>query len=420
LFVFFDRYLLFFSVQRQPINPITMASSPSSSSNGEQGQFHVVAPEHQHTPQAIPKEVEDSVLVCYKSAGIGLFGMGMRWAGMPLEKIALYLNSSQVKKVIGGPSPFRQAVNLTFQEGVLGPYRVVGPASIVAWFLQYSVMGFAFQFFDHALSNAMGIKPVYYGKELMEPANSREFNSSSGGDSAKTALKTFLAPLLAGTVESRVANRAEVERYFGRQKFSAIESKLGWSTISRQCGPAFLSNVSRNVIMCNTTFILTPITYKLYFPQEKKSNTTLFWYGLGMNVFVGNIIAITQQALWGRSLDYCARNGGQNINYSQVIREGLHAEGTAAFFTPAKWWARVLMNAPAQGVLPWFYNNVLPLGEGFVLKSFTALYHGSQQMRKKNTIHSNATPVATPVAVTYPMNTTMSEGNVPVVQERMQ
>ena len=35
----------------------------------------------------------------------------------------------------------------------------------------------------------------------------------------------------------------------------------------------------------------------------------------------------------------------------------------AAFFTPAKWFSRVLMNAPAQGTIPWFYNQVLPIGE---------------------------------------------------------
>ena len=43
--------------------------------------------------------------------------------------------------------------------------------------------------------------------------------------------------------------------------------------------------------------------------------------------------------------------------------EGLSKEGVAAFFTPAKWFSRVLMNAPAQGTIPWFYNQVLPIGE---------------------------------------------------------
>ena len=39
-----------------------------------------------------------------------------------------------------------------------------------------------------------------------------------------------------------------------------------------------------------------------------------------MNIFVGNVIAITQQALWGRSLDYCNVGGGRNIVYSEVTQ----------------------------------------------------------------------------------------------------
>ena len=99
------------------------------------------------------------------------------------------------------------------------------------------------------------------------------------------------------------------------------------------------------------------------YPQEQKTKTSLFWFGLGVNIFFGNIIAITQQALWGRSLDYCAVDGGRNINYGAVVRDGLRTDGIAAFFTFPKWATRVLMNAPAQGVLPWFYNEILPLGE---------------------------------------------------------
>ena len=90
----------------------------------------------------------------------------------------------------------------------------------------------------------------------------------------------------------------------------------------------------------------------------------LFWFGLGVNIFVGNSVAITQQALWGRALDYGAVNGGRPIVYSEVVREGLRTEGAAAFYTPAKWFTRVLMNAPVQGTLPWFYNNILPMFEG--------------------------------------------------------
>ena len=124
--------------------------------------------------------------------------------------------------------------------------------------------------------------------------------------------------------------------------------------------------------MCQTSFVLTPVTYKLYFPQEHKSKTSLFWFGLSMNMFVGNVFAITQQALWGRSLDYAARNGA--IHYRNVVKEGIQMEGLSAFFTGPKWFSRVLMNAPAQGVLPWFYNEVLPLGEGAVLSTVKKLY----------------------------------------------
>ena len=93
----------------------------------------------------LPWAVADPALVTYRSVGIGLFGVLMRFAGMPLEKIALFMNSSQVS----GKGQFRQAIRLTFREGALAPYKVVGGASLTAWFLQYSVMGFAFQLVDH-------------------------------------------------------------------------------------------------------------------------------------------------------------------------------------------------------------------------------------------------------------------------------
>ena len=99
----------------------------------------------------------------------------------------------------------------------------------------------------------------------------------------------------------------------------------------------------------------------MYFPQEQKSKTSLFWYGLGMNIFVGNMVAITQQALWGRSLDYLATHS--RIQYSSVIREGLAREGVSAFFSAPRWFSRVLMNCPVQGCLPYVYNEILPLGE---------------------------------------------------------
>lgn len=313
----------------------------------------------QSARRSLPESVAETTLVVYRSVGIGLFGVVMRFAGMPLEKIALFMNSSQVS----GKNQFRQGLRLTFQDGLLSPYRVVGPASLTAWFLQYGVMGFAFQAVDHGLSNMMGVKPMPYGRQLMEPPSEpSQSNGESFNYKAKFAFKTLLAPVLAASIESKVSNRAEAQRYFGPEKFAKVEARLGRNALARAAGPAFMSNAMRNIVMCNTTFILTPLTYKLYFPQEHKSMTTLFYYGLGMNIFVGNVVAITQQALWGRTLDYCARTG--NIHYSSVIREGLAKDGISAFFTGPKWFSRVLMNAPAQGVLPWFYNEILPMGEG--------------------------------------------------------
>jgi len=167
---------------------------------------------------------------------------------------------------------------------------------------------------------------------------------------------------------AQISFKFQYVRYFGVSKFASIEAKLGWNPVSRLFAPAYGANAMRNVIMCNTSFILTPITYKLYYPQEKKSNSSLFWFGMGMN-FAGNTLAITQQALWGRGLDYAAVNGGRNISYIEVIKSSLQTDGRAAFFTLSKWSSRILMNAPVQGSLPWFYNNVLPLGESTVVNA---------------------------------------------------
>ncbi len=374
----------------------------TSSSDGENSAAQQPAATSPHG-STLPSDLKNSILVAYRSIGIGTFGVVMRYAGMPLEKIALYMNSSQVT----GKHQFRQSIKLTFEKGMLAPYKVVGPASLVAWFMQYSVMGLAFQFFDHALSKALGVKPVIYGDELMEPPPSSLSNDNNEHNDdptyrIKSTTKTILAPILAGSLESIVANRAEVQRYYGPTKLAAIESHLKWNPIARACGPSYVSNAARNVIMCNMSFIITPITYKYYYPQEKKSQGSLFWFGMGMN-FVGNAVAITQQALWGRALDYAvfadgststsattaaaatgstAKSGGQqqqqlvarNISYAQVIKSSLAKDGISAFFTVPKWASRILMNAPVQGSLPWFYNNVLPLGEESVLGVVRTLY----------------------------------------------
>jgi hypothetical protein len=319
-----------------------------------QKQYLYESPEYVAASLGLPQSMAQPSMVTYRSVGIGIFGATMRLIGMPLEKIALFMNSSQV----AGKGQFAQAVKLTFQEGYLAPYRVVGKASMTAWFLQYSVMGVAFQFFDHGISQLLGVKPVWYGKELMEPAvtEDRSFDYK-----VRSALARITSPMLAACLESSVSNRAEAQRFFGPKESLAMEKKFGLGLATRTLGPAFLPNAMRNVIMCQTSFLLTPITYKLYFPQEQKNKATLFWYGLTMNIFIGNVVAITQQALWGRSLDYFKEHG--KIEYRKVVQQGLQKDGMAAFFTGPKWFSRVLMNAPAQGTLPWFYNEVLPLGE---------------------------------------------------------
>jgi len=197
----------------------------------------------------LPPSVEAASQMVYRSSGLGVWGAVLRFGGMPLEKIALFSNSSQVS----GKGQLGQAVKLTFAEGMLAPFRVVGPASFVAWFLQYSVMGFVFQSCDRTLSKVMGVPNVYYGDELFEPGNrtprrkrppgsrpppphprgpacavEKSETAVPAGDQAKSIAKAVAAPLLAGVVESAVSNRAEVQRYYGIEQFAKIESKLGW------------------------------------------------------------------------------------------------------------------------------------------------------------------------------------------------
>ena len=308
----------------------------------------------ERTARAADSDMEKSMLVGYRSVGLGIWGAVLRFVGMPLEKLALFMNSSQVS----GSGQLAQAFRLTFAEGPLAPFKVVGRASMIAWFFQYSAMGLVFQAVDITLSSVLGTKRIEYGAQLMEPVD-RDAPPRPAGELVRTVGKTACAPVLAGTIESCIANRAEAERYFGIDKFSKI--KQSTNPVVRAVGPGFIANAARNAVMSSTSFVLTPLMYKNFYPQERKSQTTLFWFGLGMNIFVGNVVAINLQALWGRSLDQLAAQ--QHIDYRGVIRESLRKEGVSAFITPSKWFSRVLMNAPAQGTLPWFYNEVLPKGE---------------------------------------------------------
>lgn len=183
-------------------------------------------------------------LVGYRSVGIGVFGAVMRWAGMPLEKIALFMNSTQVS----GKNQLQQAVKLTFRDGVLSPYKVVGPASLTAWFMQYSVMGVAFQFFDTALSSAFNVRPMYYGKELMEPPPSADEVDVSASYRLRDTAKCLLSPLLASCLESFVSNRAEVQRFFGPKEFAALEQQLAYNPLRKAAGPVSIPNLRSSIV----------------------------------------------------------------------------------------------------------------------------------------------------------------------------
>jgi len=143
-------------------------------------------------------------------------------------------------------------------------------------------MGFVFQLCDRALSKALDAPTIPYGPDLMKPRASYHpellsTSAASPAASAKFACKAVLAPIMAGCIESVVANRAEAQRFYGPDKLAKIEQKLGWSALRRQLGPGFLANASRNTVMSATSFVVTPTLYKAYFPQEKKSQSSLFW-----------------------------------------------------------------------------------------------------------------------------------------------
>ena len=200
---------------------------------------------------AIIVEEEANSLVAYRSIGLGIYGAALRFVGMPLEKIALFSNSTKVT----GSNQLQQAVRLTFQDGMLSPWKVVGRASFVAWFLQYSVMGFVFQACDATLSSFLGTKRVAYGHEIMHPPTHTQTDAA---EQLKYAGKTTLTPLFAGVIESVVSNRAEVQRYYGIEAFGKIEKQLGANPVARVCGPAFAANAARNFVMSSTSFVLTP------------------------------------------------------------------------------------------------------------------------------------------------------------------
>ena len=278
---------------------------------------------------AMPDAMLKTTIVLYRSTGCGVWGVLLRYCGMPLEKIALFANSSMVTP---GKNQLREAVRLTFAQGFFAPYRVVGSASIVAWFLQYSSMSFVFQLADAALSHSFGLSRVPYGEQVFNE-NMRHHTNPA---------KDMAAATIAGVVESAVSNRAEVQRYYGLQTFAKLQETNRWGVL----GPAFLPNASRNAIMAYSAFVMTPVLYHDSVPQDYKSSSSLFFFGLSVNMFLGNGIAVTQQALWGRTLDALRTS---SASYRTIIADGWRQGGLGAFLTPSKWFTRILMNAPAEG-----------------------------------------------------------------------
>jgi len=248
----------------------------------------------------LPANIAENVKMCYRSFGLGMYAVGIRFLTMPLEKTAMVMNSSQVNG--SGSAQLRQTMDIVFKEGFGTPYKAVGRASITAWFFQYSVMGFVFQSVDRSLSSALGIDRIPYGDDLMQSdrttaraikdkksssnissiattSTTAATSSSGGGSTTLFAFKALLAPAVAGMIESVVANRAEAQRFFGIAKFKSLEAQLNWSAAGRALGPGFLSNWSRNFIMSGTSFVFTPIMYKVrsnqscvhvFFPESGK------------------------------------------------------------------------------------------------------------------------------------------------------
>jgi len=284
--------------------------------------------------EPLPPTLEQAVEVGYRSTGLGIWGIGLRSLGMPLEKIAMTANSSQVS----GRGQMGQAFRLVFKDGWLAPYKVITSRSMVAWFFQYSIMGFAFQLADRALSRAFCVDELVYGDELFKPKPPPR-NDLSATDRAKAAVKTALAPICAGSFESLVSNKAEVQRFYGLQQFDRVEKMVSKNSgiLQRAAGQAFAVSCARNSVMSSSSFVFTPYLFMLTMPESHKDNTSLFWFGLGFNIFCGNVVGVTLQSFWGRSLDYIAREG--RVDYRVVVREGLRQDGVAAFLTPTKWFA---------------------------------------------------------------------------------
>jgi hypothetical protein len=236
-------------------------------------------------------------------------------------------------------------------------------------------MGFAFQLADRAASSLLGVDRLVYGAALFEKKDEEEetSNSSAGAGAgvsafyiARSCTKMVVAPALAGGFESFVSNKAEVERYLGKSEFQRLEllGKDG-ARLKRMAGQAYLANSARNSIMSFSSFVATPFIFSKLCPEEHKSPKTLATFGIVGN-FTANILGTATQSGWGRSLDFLAHEG--RLNYKEMIRQGLRQDGFQAFVNPTKWGTRVTANVIPQGMIPWYYNTIVPLAEPSVKK----------------------------------------------------
>eukprot|EP00299_Pterocystis_sp_00344_P013150 c6412_g1_i1.p1 GENE.c6412_g1_i1~~c6412_g1_i1.p1 ORF type:complete len:379 (-),score=58.96 c6412_g1_i1:14-1105(-) len=322
----------------------------------------------------LSKGTEQAILVAYRSFGLGVWGSTLRFIGMPLEKVALEANSGRVKHIPGGPSELSQAIRQVAQRGWADPWKVVTTRSMTAWFVQYGLMGLAFQMLDLGISRALNVPPQIFGRRIFDKENLEAMDRSRDSPTKQTVLlifKSITAPFLASVAESMVANKAEVTRYLGPATFKALQARrVDKSILGRiygACGPAFAPNVARNFIMSSTSFVITPNLFARL-PEEYRTPRNLLLFGLALNMGPANGLAITMQSLWGRSLDHINQSPTARSSYRQVISTSLEQSGYRAFFTPTKLFTRVLMNTPAQGTIPWFANVLLPKWEGKVVQ----------------------------------------------------
>ena len=111
----------------------------------------------------LPESVAIPAAMTYRSVGLGVYAVVVRYATMPMEKTAMIMNSSQVS----GSNQMSKCMRIVFAQGPMAPYLTVGRSSVVAWFFQYSVMGFVFQMCDRYVvlnykSEVRGSQPIHW------------------------------------------------------------------------------------------------------------------------------------------------------------------------------------------------------------------------------------------------------------------